>query len=202
MFIFPWKTDAPIYHGPWATIALIVANFIVFAKTWDFQDPEAVSAWMLHFGQGLHPVEWLSSIFLHADPSHLIGNMVFLWAFGLIVEGKIGWYRFLAVYLGIGLIAGIILQVAMLGAEGSGALGASGVISGLMAISLVWAPRNDLSCVYFFGLRPRMIDVSILTFGMLFIGLQIGLALWTGFHIFSEMLHPRRGRAGTWSWAS
>jgi len=28
--------------------------------------------------------------------------MIFLWVFGLVVEGKIGWWRFLACYLGGG----------------------------------------------------------------------------------------------------
>jgi len=32
--------------------------------------------------------------------------MFFLWAFGIVVEGKLGWWKFLCVYLSIGILAG------------------------------------------------------------------------------------------------
>ncbi len=56
---------------------------------------------------------------------HLVGNMFFLWGFGLVVEGKLGWWRFLLLYLTIGAIYSVIIQTSMLGATEGGALGAS-----------------------------------------------------------------------------
>src|SRR5579862_4155845 len=97
-------------------------------------DPHAAEPWALQFGQGLHPLQWITNNFLHADILHLVGNMFFLWGFGLVVEGKLGWWRFLLLYLTMGAIYGFIIQAVMLGAHGA-ALGASGVIFGLMAIS-------------------------------------------------------------------
>ena len=135
---FPYGTDAPIYHWPFTTVALIVVNALVLCA--ELASPEQVAPFILVFGDGLHPVQWITNNFLHAGPFHLVGNMLFLWSFGLVVEGKLGWYKTLAVYLGIGTVYGLIVQSLMLGSSG-GALGASGVIFGSMAMCLVWAPK-------------------------------------------------------------
>lgn len=110
--ILPYSTDAPIYYFPWMTILLIVVNGITFALTgmgWHSD------GWLLQYGNGLHPTEWLAYSFLHFGPLHLIGNMFFLWAFGIVVEGKLGWWKFLALYLSIGITGGALIQIAMLG---------------------------------------------------------------------------------------
>ena len=99
--MIPYATDAPIYHWPKATVALIVINTLVFGFTIGMND-EQITPWLLTYGNGLHPLQWVSSLFLHAGLMHLIGNMIFLWSFGLVVEGKVGSLVFLAVYLGIG----------------------------------------------------------------------------------------------------
>ena len=98
--MFPYTCDALLYHLPFATGALIAANVIAFIA---FFEPEfsGDSVWVLEYGTGLHPIQWLLSPFMHGGIEHLLGNMVFLWTFGLVTEGKLGWWRFLAVYLGI-----------------------------------------------------------------------------------------------------
>ena len=49
---------------------------------------------MLEIGNGVHPLQWFSNLFMHGGIMHLLGNMVFLWVFGIIVEGKLGWWAF------------------------------------------------------------------------------------------------------------
>jgi membrane associated rhomboid family serine protease len=110
--LVPISTDAPIYHFPWMTIALIVVNCVTFGLTGMGANSDG---WLLQYGNGLHPLEWLAYNFLHFGPMHLLGNMFFLWAFGIVVEGKLGWWKFLAIYLGIGVVGGVLIQVAMLG---------------------------------------------------------------------------------------
>ena len=73
---------------------------------------------VLEHGNGLHPAQWLTSHFAHADMMHLVGNMAFLWSFGLIVEGKLGWWKTLVTYLGVGIVHGAFTQLVMLGASG------------------------------------------------------------------------------------
>ena len=141
VLLLPYGTDAPVYYWPFTTVGLIVVNVLVFASA---GCPEQVEPYVLAFGDGLHPVQWISNAFLHAGFFHLLGNMVFLWCFGLIVEGKLGWYKTLAVYLGIAAAQSAIAQIIMLGGHG-GALGASGAIFGFMAMSLIWGPRTKSS---------------------------------------------------------
>ncbi|MFH5804860.1 rhomboid family intramembrane serine protease [Alienimonas sp. DA493] len=202
MFI-PVGTDAPIYHFPFATIFVAVVN--VAAHVWLGQvDPdtfglsETKQDWSLWFGEGLHPLQWVTSCFLHAGWLHLIGNLVFLWGFGIIVEGKLGWWRFLLLYVAIGATACGIEQAILLPGwltdmpraemeevlvergedpeeveealdligypDHIVALGASGAIFGLMAISMVWAPKNDLDILWIIWIRGDVVSMSILTY--------------------------------------
>ena len=87
---FPYGTDAPIYYRPIITIAMIVINVLVFAsytpgeRLFAADAPVAVEPYMLAIGDGLHPVQWLTCNFLHANIFHLIGNMLFLWVLDLL----------------------------------------------------------------------------------------------------------------------
>ncbi len=191
MFI-PIGTDAPIYHWPKATVALIVLNVaLLFAippsSSHDFDDEDGGATasrtlferGSLTLGDGLHPVEWVTHFFLHIGAGHLVGNMVFLWAFGIVVEGKLGMLRFLAVYLAIGILSGAANQVFFLwsGFHGS-AVGASAVIFGLLALCMFWAPVNEMSTLFImtsFGFRVwvKQFELRYTWVAVFYIGEQI-----------------------------
>jgi membrane associated rhomboid family serine protease len=148
LVIIPYSTDAPIYHYPKATLGVIVANVAVHIA-WCYLPPESAEPFAMKLGAGLHPLQWLTHNFLHADFLHLIFNMVFLWSYGIIVEGKVGWLPFLLIYAGIGMAHGAAIQAMYLNAaEPTYVLGASAIIFGLMAICMIWAPMNELSCLF------------------------------------------------------
>ncbi len=188
MFI-PYSTDAPVYHLPVATVGLIVVNTLVFlgATSGSLPHPEL---WVLPYGEGLTPAQWLTSMFMHASFDHLLGNMLFLWVFGLVIEGKIGWYRFLGCYLGIGIAQSMgeqSLQL-LLGGEG-GSLGASSAIYGLMAMAAVWAPKNDIIVLYWLLIiYAGSFEISIMTVALLYIGFDVLLMFFLGFNS-SSWLH-------------
>lgn len=199
--LIPVGTDAPIYYWPRVTVGLIVLNSLIFFGTHALDIPEdQVEHWMLAIGAGWHPIQWLTHHFLHADLFHLVGNMIFLWAFGLIVEGKLGPWRFLAVYLGVCLIDGALVQTAFLRWDETFALGASGVIYALLAISLVWAPVNELNCFYFFFFGFRVFtgiwDLPIFGFVLFYITWDVLLTIFTGFQLSSEVLHSSGALCG------
>ncbi len=204
MFFFPYGTDAPIYHFPVVTIAMIAINVVAFVLTAIY--PESALAFCLAHGDGLHPVQWITSNFMHGGLMHLLGNMMALWAFGLIVEGKIGWWRMLVLYMGIGIVQNVIEQLMMLGASPSCSLGASSIIFGLMAMSLLWAPKNDVSCVFvfliFFYFRVFFFDVTVMTLaGVLILVNTVG-SIVTGLGMSSMLLHTMGtligGAVGLW----
>ena len=179
--IIPWSTDAPIYHRPWATILLMVASVLAFVLTIGLGRDE-LEPYLLAHGDGLHPLQWVTSNFLHANILHLAGNLVFLWAFALVVEGKVGFIPFLAIFLGVGFVQCGLEQLVTLGFEDQApSLGNSAIVYGLMAIALVWAPRNELGCVWWFGFKSGLMDLSILAFSMLYIALEVvEVAFWGG----------------------
>lgn len=197
MIIIPYATDAPIYHFPRATLGVIAANVAVHAA-WCSLPPEVAEPYAMKLGAGLHPLQWLTHNFLHADILHLFFNMVFLWSYGIIVEGKTGWLPFLLVYLGIGTAHGAAIQAAYLGAaEPSYVLGASAIVFGLMAMAMVWAPVNELSCVLilFVGIRliTHVFEMPIYAFALLQLGLEGVSMLFTslirGDPMSSGLLH-------------
>jgi len=197
-FLIPINTDAPIYHWPWATLSMIVVNIVAFVVTFGgYPGYEAHwQPWMLEYGNGLNPVEWVSMNFLHFGITHLIGNMIFLWGCGVVVEGKLGWRQFLLVYFVIRILGAFISQTWMLGYDGApaGAGGASLIIFGLLAMSLVWAPKNDMTIFWFVWvivfLRFGLAEVSILTFSVCYIGFEFA-SFWLrpSFLMSSELGH-------------
>ncbi len=166
MILFPISTDAPIYHRPFGTVGLILANVVTFVAT--VSDlPVAVEQYGLHHGVGFTPVEWVTSNFIHGGFIHLVGNVIFLWGFGLIVEGKVGTLNFLAIYMGIGVSECILEQAIFIHSSGI-SFGASAIIFGLMAISLIWAPQNELSVFYWLFFRfVGVFDLSVVAFAIL-----------------------------------
>jgi membrane associated rhomboid family serine protease len=176
--LIPYQTDAPLYHWPIATVVTIVVNVVIFIFAFTLSTEDAIAlyeACMLLYGWWL-PWQWVTSNYLHADFMHLFGNMVFLWSFGMIVEGKVGWWRFLFIYNLIGVVECGLEQTLMLGFSEGGSLGASAVIYGLIAISMIWAPANEISCFCYFGFRSFTFDCSI----WLFAGISLALELAMG----------------------
>ncbi|KZY68433.1 MULTISPECIES: rhomboid family intramembrane serine protease [unclassified Oleiphilus] len=93
-----------------------------------------------YLAYGLIPSElsWFKTIsyqFLHGDFMHLLGNMFFLVFCGFAVEAAIGGWMFLLLYLLSGIAGGLLYAVMDLSSDTS-LVGASGSISGVMAMYL------------------------------------------------------------------
>jgi len=196
MFFFPYGTDAPVYYFPWGTIGLIIVNVLAFFAMLS-APPEACEPYVLHYGDGLHPMQWVTSNFMHGSVMHLVGNMIFLWSFALVVEGKLGPLVFIPLYVGLGVAQCAIEQFATLNVEPVYSLGASGIVSALMAMSMVWAPKNDLKCFILAGFRHALFEVPIVGFALVYLFGQEILHAWLrGFDISTPLLHLFGGVTG------
>ncbi len=94
---------------PIITLLIIVVNFIVFFLEL-IEGDAFVSQWALvpaHITAGHDWITLLTAMFLHAGWEHILGNMVFLWAFGPEVEDTMGPLKYLIFYLLGGLIANL-----------------------------------------------------------------------------------------------
>ncbi len=129
----------------WITILIIVVNVWVFfleilggdkfVHTW--------SAIPVRITHGHHAITLLTSMFMHAGWMHIIGNMIFLWAFGPAMEDVMGHLGFLVFYLGGGVVA---MCAQVLGDPSSHlpCLGASGAIAAVMGAFIITFPRDRI----------------------------------------------------------
>jgi len=91
---------------------------------------------------GAHPA-WhtvLTSMFLHADWLHLLGNLWFLWLFGDNVEDELGHVGFAVFYVVCG-VAAAGTQLLVDPGAGIPMVGASGAISGVMGAYILRFPH-------------------------------------------------------------
>jgi membrane associated rhomboid family serine protease len=90
------------------------------------------------------PLEALTSMFTHGSWSHIVGNLVFLFAFGPLVEGLVGPARYALMYVVSGIAADALqggLTLAFTPDEASiPNVGASGAISGVIGAYVVARP--------------------------------------------------------------
>src|SRR3989442_7464605 len=89
---------------------------------------------------GHHWITLLTALFMHASWSHIIGNMVFLWAFGPQIEDAMGPGRYLAFYL-IGGGGALLAQGWLRPGFTRSSPGASGAVAAALGAFLGAYPR-------------------------------------------------------------
>ncbi len=110
-----------------------------------------------------------TSMFMHAGWEHIIGNMIFFWAFAPEVEDVMGSFKFLIFYL-LGGVAATFAQVAVNPASTIPNLGASGAIAAVMGAFLVTYPADQIRTVVFFKWFSRVTYIpSIVMMGVWFL---------------------------------
>jgi membrane associated rhomboid family serine protease len=97
----------------------------------------------------------VTSMFMHGGWMHIIGNMVFLWAFGPAMEDAMGHGRFLFFYLFGGLTA-MVAQVMASPNSHIPCLGASGAIAAVMGAFIVTYPRDRIRTLLFLFIFVRI----------------------------------------------
>jgi len=141
-YFYPLGLDRRTLCYPLVTRLLTTVMLVAFA--WFHYRPEwtSVDPWTLIFYPG-NGAPWtaLTALFLHGGWFHLIGNLLYLNVFGPPLEGRLGSGLFLVVFLLGGtfgnLVHGIVSAWGLLGSQGTGVLGVSGALAGLLSFSLV-----------------------------------------------------------------
>ena len=87
---------------------------------------------------------WLTAGFVHTGLAHLAFNMITLFYFGPLIEGVLGWWRFLIVYVGSELAANALTYWRHRDDPAYSAVGASGAISGVLFAFVLFAPWEKL----------------------------------------------------------
>ncbi len=163
---------------PYMTMAIIAVNAFVFILELIGGD-NFINDWSLTPANMMttHGILTIfTSMFMHAGWEHIIGNMVFFWAFGPEIEDVMGSGRFLLFYL-LGGIAATFAQVAVDPTSTIPNLGASGAIAAVMGAFLVTYPRDKIRTVVLLGWFSRVT----------FIPSALMVGLWFLTQLFSEV---------------
>ena len=161
---------------PVVTIFVILVDAFVFVL--ELMNGESfVTQWSAIPAQivsGHHWITILTAMFMHGSWSHIIGNMIFLWAFAPEIEDAMGRGRYLVFYL----LGGMVAMLAQIAADPHSTvpnLGASGAIAAVMGAFIVTYPGDRIKSVLFIFVFVRI------TF--------IPAALLIGFWFLTQLFH-------------
>jgi membrane associated rhomboid family serine protease len=152
-------------HFPIVTTCIILTNLFVFALELRGGDAFVLkwAAIPANIIAGHHWITILTAMFMHGSWSHILGNMVFLWAFGPEIEDAMNPLRYLVFYLAGGLVA-MLAQIAVSPSSTVPNLGASGAIAAVMGAFLVTYPRDQIRSILiiFVFVRITLIPAALL----------------------------------------
>ena len=177
---------------PVLTLTLILLNVILYI--WDRQGAifgdsvifrdlvmrpnEAIAA--INGNDRFPLVTIFTSMFLHGNLLHLLGNMLFLLTFGPAIEAALGGWRFALYYLFWGIVAAMA-HIFVNPASTIPTLGASGAIGGVLGSYFLLFPSNKIEVLIPIVFVPLVVSAWILL-GLWFLWQilipQQGIANW------------------------
>ena len=200
MFVSIPSRDKPGLR--WAVPLLLAALWLAFLWSVSRPDEARQSLWLdwgaLSTGLG-NPHDWwaalrdgsvlrlFTALFLHADWSHLLGNLVFLLIFGMPAERVLGPWRLLLLFLLGGALANLAALYTM-GSPDRAIIGASGAVSALLGAYLALFPGARLGVVLPLGLflefvrAPAFLLIGVwaaLQVVFAYIGPSFGMVAWS-----------------------
>ena len=171
---------------PFITVLIILANAGVFYLELTQGDafidrwsavPSAIMA-----GREYETI--LTSAFMHGGWLHIIGNMVFLWAFAPPMEEAMGPVKFLIFYL-LGAIAAAAAHIYGDQSSTIPIVGASGAVAAVMGAFLVTYPRDSI--------RTLVLTPAV---RVIYIPAIILIGLWIILQVVSVSTEPQQANAG------
>jgi membrane associated rhomboid family serine protease len=189
--VIPLKDNIPTDRFPFVTVALILANVIVYIlairhggsiisgpDTYEVVKYGSIPRALTHClgqdlvveSQGVACVHgggmptWataFTAMFMHASIVHIGGNMLFLWIFGNNIEDAMGPIKYLFFYI-VGGIAALALQVAVAPNSVAPTLGASGAIAAVLGGYILLYPRARVLTLVFIILFFTVIELPAL----------------------------------------
>ncbi|HJR60710.1 MAG TPA: rhomboid family intramembrane serine protease [Vicinamibacterales bacterium] len=190
--MFPISDVIPSRTRPVVTISLIAVNTLAFLYQLQLDD---LTLERLVFEYGVIPArlsyaDVISSMFLHGDFLHFVGNMVFLWIFGDNVEDRLGHGGYLGFYVGAG-AAAAMAQVFADPTSFVPMIGASGAIAGVMGAYFLLYPHSRILTAVFFFLFLDIIEIPAIFF----------LGVWFLLQVFHGAMASGAPGGGVAFWA-
>jgi membrane associated rhomboid family serine protease len=172
--LIPIKDDNPTKSVPYVTIAIIVANVLIWLTEPGLGSGSSPQLAAFFYKWGLVPKEIVTggvavtrdtllvcggacktdppyysivtAMFLHGGFLHVAGNMLFLWVFGNNIEDTLGPVKFTVFYFVCGIAAALAHTLANANSLVP-TVGASGAVAGMLGAYIVLFPRARVTTI-------------------------------------------------------
>ena len=206
--MIPLRHTIPLRTTPVVNRALVIINGIIFLTQLFLGQRTEMLINIFGFvpARLAHPVAHgysmfevavtlVTSLFLHGGFVHLIGNMIYLWVFGDVVEDALGHVRYLMFFLVCGVI-GSLTHTMLFPNSTVPSIGASGSIAGVLGAFLVMRPRARIVTLLPLVVYWTMVEISALVL----------LPIWFAMQFFNGFLsiaaaHATQEVSGVAWWA-
>ncbi len=172
MILLPYGLDdMRVQRVPPVSVGIAGLCLLLFSLT-VVMGEDAFTTFGLTPGNGLVQIGWLTSLFVHADIFHLLGNLLFFYIAGPCIEDAWGTTRFVLLYVLGGLAAG---ATEFFVAPGSmlPIVGASGAIAACIGATCVQFPKRSVRVFYWFYFRVGTFGIPVLVWGGLWFLLEV-----------------------------
>ena len=141
------------------TFALLIANFLVFfiSIPYNYQIINELGFRPIYISGG-YLLNWytlFTSMFVHADYMHILGNMFVLFFVGLAFENRVGRKKFLIIYITTGICGAIAFSLVNPYSKVP-VIGASGAIFGILGAFATAYPMDEV-------VMPVPVGIMLLT---------------------------------------
>jgi membrane associated rhomboid family serine protease len=179
------------------TYVLIITNFVVFIISLIFQDEIIFgllnNEWV-YSGLGFRPIflttEFIpqvytlfTSMFVHSDFLHIIGNMLIFYFIGFQFEQRVGWKNFIIIYLLAGICGSLTHSFLVLSTYSNQIelitplVGASGAIFGIMGAFAFAYPQDRIVMPIPVGFFMIIRRIKVIFAVLIFAGLETVIVL-------------------------
>jgi membrane associated rhomboid family serine protease len=190
--MFPIRDINPTRTTPFVNYLLIVGNvtgffFMKSLPPW-YEPAYGLVPTRIVADPAGEAVTVFTSMFMHANLVHLVGNMWFLWIFGDNIEDALGHTRYVLFYA-IGGVVAALAQVFMNVASPVPMVGASGAIAAVTGAYMILYPRAPILILNPVPLLWFVMGITLLVPAWLVAGEFFFLNLFTGI----QSLHAAPG---------
>lgn len=196
--------ERPVTVWPWVMAGVVLLSVLMMVS-YSFLSPVAAENWLIFWG--FIPAEVMAvfdtavplrlhaelaglvtALVVHAGWLHLLGNLAYLWVFGIPVERAIGHLRFFLAFVILGGLANLCVAWQMADMR-SPVIGASGGVSAIIGVYLGLFPKRRIGLWLPLGLYFQFARVSAL--------LVIGS--WFTLQLLYTVFGPVSGAVAWWT---
>lgn len=182
----PYMQSTPGTRSRNLILGIIIFNVVIYAiqlvSGQGFENAFALSA------SDPHIWSFITYSFLHSTSGilHLLSNMVGVFFLGRALLPELGEKRFVQLYLGASIVAGVIWYLASFATGSIGVVGASGAVFGLITCFGLIYGENDIFFMMVLRMKAKIlmyVSLGIAAFGFVFFELLNGASTAHSAHL-------------------